>query len=1587
MSSSLAGCSVSISESVQVKSPYSISGPDLVCPGSQVTYTASGGMHNWSVTGNAGIAGGGTNSGNVSILAGTGLGGYTVTATPVNPTLYCNAPQSISATLAEQPAPPQLIDLGYICPGNVYTHQIASPAAGVSYAWNVVGGTPATGSGTSLSILWNVGSPAYSVSITAQNNTAPFCTASSNTAILPLTQIAIVGDEDICAGERAYYTAAPYMPDLTYTWTITPSLAGSVISGQGTYGAEVQWNNNYPSATLTVSACNLSITMPITIHQPPTPTIVPSGYLCEGSNITLSVSPPGFSQYEWQNGSTNNAMSIVNGGNYLVTVTDVYGCVGNTVINIHQYPQPAAHLYSSTGNLVCIENPVDKNIGVASGIGYTYEWFLNGSPFAGNVNPITHTATAAPGSFNYRAVVTSEYGCQKTSPILTIVQDSCIGGGGGGGGLCNLLPGNYLGFTSNATYCNTLNFQNTSSGATNYVWNFGDGSPLISTPTTNAQTHTYAEPGYYLVALQGTFPSATPPPSVCTRTEYQYVHVPLKADFEFMFACVNLATQFINKTTYTYNTSITSWSWDFGDGSTATDVNPAHVFPAPGNYTVTLTVTTATCIDVVTKTVAIVQLPDVSFAITSPVCEGTASTFTPAPNPDAINWLWDFGNGASVFAQQPEQSYLQNGDYTVQLTVTNNTGCTNTGSQTISVLPVGSGNIVPSSLSACIGQSITLTPPAGSSYLWTNGSTDNPLLAAQSGSYAVTVTQANGCTFKTPPHTLNFTPIPPANITPPATPLNLCPGTNLQLSANAGTNYAYAWSTGQSTSAISIPFSNVPASGLSVTVTVTDAQSGCMNTSTTIQVNPVSLSPPSISPSTAATLHLCQGETAILTATHPTLSNFSWSTGATGNAITVSATGNYTVVVADANGCTSSANKVVLVNDGGNMDAIPVGCYDYCELQPISIPNVYAGYQWLLNGIPIPGATGNQFVPPQTGDYQLQITTPLGCQDTSDVLSLNLIDCLACMATASFTHTLNCSDIQFYATGSGGNGVLSYNWDFGDGNTDTVPNPSHTFAASGTYTICLTVSNLALDGEICTDTLCFNITNYGDDNLNIITDNLTDANCGEADGSISLTIAGSNPPYIIQWSDLNTNEDRINLPAGTYTLTVADMGGCTATQSFTLVELPLAASPLVCSTTTQTELTVSWTDVAAAVGYELVLSGNSPINLPPGTTQYTFTGLQPNTDYTITLEVIAPAACTGSPPTQVTCTTQPDPCATNAPTATAQATNALCGTNTGGINITISGGTPPFAFEWSNLSNDQNLTDLIGGTYTLTITDALACTGTASAVVGEYMPLPELSCLSTSDTEILLTWEPVNGALGYELLINFGSPNNFPPDYTQFTYPNLMPDTQYSFSLSVEQSGNCAASDFVVVTCTTASPACQADNAEALIDADITMVQPAEPVTLSVSTGGLSGALTYLWAADGLPLLCTDSICVFLPDMTTTYSVTVTDIYGCTASAEITIDVRMPNKVIAPNAFTPNGDAINSTFRLVGYNVANLQFSVWDNWGRKVYDSGTTTDLSLGWDGKYKGKDCNIGVYVFKALVRYTDNSEEWLQGNITLIR
>lgn len=124
------------------------------------------------------------------------------------------------------------------------------------------------------------------------------------------------------------------------------------------------------------------------------------------------------------------------------------------------------------------------------------------------------------------------------------------------------------------------------------------------------------------------------------------------------------------------------------------------------------------------------------------------------------------------------------------------------------------------------------------------------------------------------------------------------------------------------------------------------------------------------------------------------------------------------------------------------------------------------------------------------------------------------------------------------------------------------------------------------------------------------------------------------------------------------------------------------------------------------------------------------------------------------------------------------------------------------------------------------------------------------------------------------------------------------------------------------------------------------------------------------------------------PDETTTYYITVTDVNGCYNADSVTVYLKEPicgnPLVFLPNAFTPNADGLNDVLYVRGVNINQLYFVVYDRWGEQVFQ---TTDLNIGWDGTFRGKQLPPDAYGYYFRCR-CDNGEEYFEkGNVSLLR
>jgi len=188
-------------------------------------------------------------------------------------------------------------------------------------------------------------------------------------------------------------------------------------------------------------------------------------------------------------------------------------------------------------------------------------------------------------------------------------------------------------------------------------------------------------------------------------------------------------------------------------------------------------------------------------------------------------------------------------------------------------------------------------------------------------------------------------------------------------------------------------------------------------------------------------------------------------------------------------------------------------------------------------------------------------------------------------------------------------------------------------------------------------------------------------------------------------------------------------------------------------------------------------------------------------------------------------------------------------------------------------------------------------------------------------------------------------------------------------------TGSCGNADTISVTINQPPSASVASVAESCVGAN--------NGTATTTASGGTAPYSYLWENAAT----SSNISALAPGQ---YTVIITDANGCAdkdtayiSAGTIACETIIP-AVYIPNAFSPNGDGNNDVLFVRGQGISILELRIYDRWGEKVFE---TTELSNGWDGTFKGKMMDQGVFVYTMYVQFTDGTVKDDKGNISLIK
>lgn len=603
----------------------------------------------------------------------------------------------------------------------------------------------------------------------------------------------------------------------------------------------------------------------------------------------------------------------------------------------------------------------------------------------------------------------------------------------------------------------TTQFTNESSGnATTYSWQFAGGLPPAS--AVQNPIVVYQTPGVYNVTLTVSNVSGS---STTIKSNYITVQTVPAANFNFT----------TNGLTVTFNnlsSSGATYLWSFGDGATSTETNPVHIYDNPGAYTVILTATNDCGSTNSVKTVIVTAPPSAAFSA-SPTsgCGPLTVVFTnqSTGNPTSYNWQFPGGTPSSSTEQNPTVVYNTPGTYSVTLTVSNAAG-SNTATQNnyITVLASPTAGFT-SSINGSTA-SFTNTSTNATTYAWNFGdggtsNLTNPVHTyGADGIYTVTLTATGPCGTVTSTQSLTIATPPTAGFT--ASPTSGCGPLTVQFT-NASSPNTTTWnwqfaggtpssSTQQSPSVVY----NTPGT-YSVTLTVSNST----GSNTITQTNYITVNP---SPTAGFTSSI-NGLTASFTNTSTNATSYSWNFGDGGTSNlanplhTYTTDGVYTVTLTATGPCgTVTATQtvtIVTVPTAGFTASPTSGCGPLTvQYTSTSSPNTTSWNWQFPGGTPSSSTQQNPLIVYNAaGTYSVTLTVSNAAG--SNTATQNNFVTVNPDPAAAFTSSVSGSTATF--TNASTN-ATTYAWTFGDGGTSNAANPSHTYAADGTYLVTLTAN-------------------------------------------------------------------------------------------------------------------------------------------------------------------------------------------------------------------------------------------------------------------------------------------------------------------------------------------------------------------------------------------------------------------------------------------------------------------------------------------------------------------------------------------------
>ncbi len=1094
-------------------------------------FVPAGTTYTWTVVDNPNVIGETNANTAQNSIAQTLVNNYTSAQQvvyTVTPTFNgcAGAPFTYTVTVSTPVAVAALTGATNVCLGA--TTQLASATAGG--VWTSSNTAVATISATGVVTGLTTGTTTVSYTVTNSAGCTGVVTANVNVNALPVATITPSGATTFCDGGSVTLTASA---GDSYMWSNGLQTASITVTTAGNYSVQV----TNAAGCVTTSAVTAVVVNPL-----PTATITANGSttFCQGGSVTLTASAG--SSYLWSNGATTSSITVNASGNYSVTVTNANGCStasAATVVTVNALP--VASISSLNGNTFCQGGSVT----LVSSAGASYAWS----------NGLSTQSVDVTTSENLTVTVTNAAGCSATSAPFAVTM--------------NALPVATITAGGPLTFCQGGSVTLTANGGTSYTWSNSTATTASITVNTSGV--------YTVTATDANGCTASSAPVTVTVNALPVVAATAGAND----VCVGSTTTLTNATT--------GGVWSSSNTAAATvSASGLVTGVAAGAATINYTVTNASgCVTTSALVMNVNAVPTVaSITGASSVCVGSTSALNSATS----GGVWSSSNvSVAAIAQNGMITGVGAGTATISYTITNAAGCATSVTQTVTVnaLPVPAV-VANGPLTFCDGGSVTLTASGGTSYAWSNSTATTPAITVMtSGSYTVTVTNANGCFATSAPVVVNVLALPNAAIA--STGSNICLGSTTTLTASGGV--FYAWSNGAQTASTTVNNSNT------YTVTVTGANGCTATASNVVTVN----ANPAVVVTASAPLTFCQGGSVTLNATGA--ANYVWSEGTIGSSLTVTQSGTYYAQGTNAAGCTSNSAVFTVTVLPTPVVAALTGANSVCEASTIALSSATPGGVW---------STSNSFIANvdnagvitgmNAGTAVITYTLSNGACNASVSASVTVLNSPATPVITAGGPTTVCPNetVQLFSSNA-----PNYQWNSGP-QTDNI-----LVTQSGSYTVTVVGSN-----GCAVTSLPMTVT-IGDDVAPIIVAPIN-VNVNPNLGCTAVGVALGTPVVSDNCTVASVTNNAPSLfPIGTTTVTwtVTDASGNTATAT-QLVNVVDQVAP---EATAPADVTINANNFCDATGVNLgspeatdnctiaSIANDAPASFPIGTTVVTWT--------------------------------------------------------------------------------------------------------------------------------------------------------------------------------------------------------------------------------------------------------------------------------------------------------------------------------------------------------------------------------------------